>query len=187
MPKGKKVVIVLDNAKYNSRYVEKTPTMNMKKNDMIAFMINHGIEIPDPLPTKPVLLQKIRQANIFKKFVIDIMAKEAGFSVLRLPPCHCVLNLIEMVWNQLKHHTRHLNVYTSQPTKVLNLIREVCHSEITSEHWSNYVKHVINEENKFKVMDHILDNDTEPLIVHVTAESDDDSSYEFDDEDQLYG
>ena len=34
---------------------------------------------------------------------------------------------------------------------------------MTSEHWSNYVKHVINEENKFKVMDHILDNDSEPL------------------------
>ena len=56
--------------------------VNMKKNDMIAFMINHGIEIPDPLPTKPVLLQKIRRVNISKQFVIDIMTKEAGFSVL---------------------------------------------------------------------------------------------------------
>ena len=46
LPKEKKVVIVLDNSKYHNRYVEKTPTMNMEKNDTIAFMINHGIEIP---------------------------------------------------------------------------------------------------------------------------------------------
>ena len=32
--KGKKVV-VFDNAKYHNRYVEKAPTMNMKKNDMM--------------------------------------------------------------------------------------------------------------------------------------------------------
>ena len=100
LSKGKKVVIDLDNTKHHSRYVEKTPTMNMKKNDMIAIMINHGIEIPNPLPTKPVLLQKIRQANIFIQFVIDIMAKEARFSVLRLPPYH--LNPIEMVWSPFK-------------------------------------------------------------------------------------
>ena len=99
VPKEKKVVIVLDNSKYHNRYVEKTPTMNMEKNDTIAFMINHGIEIPNPLPTKPVLLQKIRQANISKQFVIDIMAKEAGLSVLHLPPYYCVLNPIKIVWN----------------------------------------------------------------------------------------
>ena len=57
----------------------------------------------------------------------------------------------------------------------------MCHSEVTSEHWGNYVKHVINEENKFKVIDHILDNDIEPLIVHVYADSDD-SSHEIDEE-----
>ena len=73
--------------------LKKTPTMNMKKN-MIEFMINHDIEIPDPLPTKPVLLQKIREANISKQFIIDIMAR---FSVLRLPPYHSVLNQIE-IW-----------------------------------------------------------------------------------------
>ena len=33
LPKGKKVVIVLDNAKYQSRFVEKIPTVNIKKND----------------------------------------------------------------------------------------------------------------------------------------------------------
>ena len=76
-----------------------------------------------------------------------------------------------MVWNQLKHHTCHLNVYTSQPAKVLNLIQEVCHSKITTEHWSNYIKHVINKEHKFKVMDHILVNDIEPLIMCISLQT----------------
>ena len=33
--------------------------MNMKKNEMIASMTKHDIEIPNPIPTKLVLLEKI--------------------------------------------------------------------------------------------------------------------------------
>ena len=33
--------------------------MNMKENEVIAFMSKHDIEIPNPIPTKSVLLKKI--------------------------------------------------------------------------------------------------------------------------------
>ena len=41
-------------------------------------------------------------------------------SILRLPPCHCVLNLIEMQWKKLKYHPRHLNVYIGQPSEIVD-------------------------------------------------------------------
>ena len=127
LPKGRKLVVVMGNTKYHCRFIEKAPTMNMKKDEMIAFMSKHDIETPNPIPTKSVLLEKILIIfkNIAKQYVIDSMAEKAGYSVLRLPLYHCILNPIEMAWNQLKYqyHVRHLNVYTSNPSKVVELIR----------------------------------------------------------------
>ena len=109
LPQDRKVLIVMDNNKYPSRLSKKTPTKSMrkkkkkKKTDMISFITKHHIEISSPYPVKPVLLEKIREANIPKKYVIDEMVTAAGCSVDCLPPYHCVFNQIEMVWNQLKH------------------------------------------------------------------------------------
>ena len=91
LTKDRKVVIVMDNAKYHSRLVAKSPKINMTL----------------PLPVKPVLLQKICEANIPKKYVVDEMFLNAEYSVLRLPPYHFVFNSIEMVWSQLKYHAWH--------------------------------------------------------------------------------
>ena len=80
-------------------------------------MTKYQIEIASPLPVKPVLLNKIHEATIPKKYVINEMATAAGYSVLRLPHYHHAFNPIQMVWNQLKHHTRHLNIYTKDSGK----------------------------------------------------------------------
>ena len=57
----------MNNVKYHSRLIEKTPTMIMKKDEMIAFMSKNDIEIPNPVPTKLVLLQKIRKKIYLKR------------------------------------------------------------------------------------------------------------------------
>ena len=90
---------------------------------MIVFMLNHDIEIPNPIPRKSVLLEKILIIfkNIEKQYVIDSMAEKGSYSVLRLPLYHCILSSIEMEWNQLKYYVRHLNVYTSNPSKLCGL------------------------------------------------------------------
>ena len=51
------------------------------------------------------------------------MMEKGGSFVLRLPLYHCILNPIEMAWNQLKYHVCHLNVYTTNPSKVVDLMR----------------------------------------------------------------
>ena len=87
-----------------------------------------------------------------------------------------------MAWNQLKLHARHLNVFTSTPSKVAELLRSVFENNISQKNWKNYVEHVIKEEKKFKKIDLILDNDIEPVIINVGGESDD----EDDKNDEIY-
>ena len=68
-----------------------------------------------------MFLDKVREANIAKKCVIDVMATAAGYSVLHLSPYHCVFNPTEMVWSQMKHYARHLNIYAT----IIELLRNV--------------------------------------------------------------
>lgn len=55
----------------------------------------------------------------------------------------------------------HLNVYSSQPSNV-------CKENIATENCVNYTNLVIKEE-KFCVMDHILDNKIEHFIVNASC------------------
>ena len=59
-----KVLIAMNNVKYHSRFIEKTPSIIMKKDEMIVFMSKNDTEIPNPISTKLVLLQKIRKKCI---------------------------------------------------------------------------------------------------------------------------
>ena len=88
-------------------------------------MSKYDNEISNQIPTMSVLLDKILiiLKNIEKQYVIDYMTEKAGYSVLRLHPYHCILNPIEMAWNQLKYHVGHMNFYTSKLSKVVDLIR----------------------------------------------------------------
>ena len=129
--------------------MEKAPSMKMRKNGVIEFMKNHNI-IPEPIPTKLVLLGLIREANVPKQYIIDNIAKPSGCSVLRLPPYHCMLDPTEMVWSQIKQHCQRQNIYTNEPSKVLDLMREVCSTKISPKIWESSVSHVIKEEEKFR-------------------------------------
>ena len=163
----------MDSAKYHCRFIEKAPTMNMEKGEMIAIMSKHDIEIANPIPTKSVLLEKIIiiLKDIEKQYVIDCMTVKALYSVLRLPPYHCILNPIELAQNQLKYHVGHLNVYTSKPSNVVDLS-------------NTYVKKMyplkigIKEEEKFGIMDHILNNEIEVFIIHSSQNDDVNGSWD---------
>lgn len=52
--------IVMDNASYHSRIAYKPPNMNSKKEEIIAFMHDNNISIPNPIPVKAALLKLMR-------------------------------------------------------------------------------------------------------------------------------
>ena len=74
----------------------------MKKDEMIAFMSKHNIEILNIIPTKSVLLEKIIFKNITKQYAIDSMPQKVGYSALRLSPYCFILNPVEMACASLE-------------------------------------------------------------------------------------
>ena len=80
----------MDNAKYHCRFIEKTPTMNIKKDEMIVFILNPDIEIPNPIPRKSVILEKILIIfkNIENQDVIDSMAEKVA---ILFYGCLCII------------------------------------------------------------------------------------------------
>ena len=49
--------------------------------------------------------------------------------------CLRILNPMELAWNQLKYHVGDLNVYTSKPSKVVDLIQYICKENVSTEDW----------------------------------------------------
>lgn len=82
------------------------------------------------------------------------MAAEHGVTVLRLPPYHCELNPIELVWAQVKVHVA-MNNKTFKMAEVKGLLEEGLR-KITPAKWSDCVTHVIKEEDKMCRLDHYL-------------------------------
>ena len=58
-----------------------------------------------------------------------------------------------MVWSQLKQHARRLIIYSSQPSKVVNLICEACDWKIIENKWKNDAGHIIKRNSSFHLLD----------------------------------
>ena len=79
-----------------------------------------------------------------------------------------------MVWRQLKLQAQHLNIYTSQLAKAVELIRNVCDQKITKKNLENYVLHVMKEQNALRQMFHyhMLDNEIKPQVIDLSGNND---------------
>ena len=114
-----KCVLIIDNASYHSRQEVKVPTQATKKAEILEFMMKKNILMPSPVPTRPVLLERIKLFQVEKEYFVDNLIRRHGYEVLRLPPYHCVLNAIELASSKLKWTIRSENVFTEQPDKVM--------------------------------------------------------------------
>ena len=88
-----KCVLIIDNASYHSRQEVKVPIQATKKAEILEFI---------PVPTRPVLLERIKLFQVEKEYFVDNLIRRHGHEVLRLPPYHCVFNAIELAWSMLK-------------------------------------------------------------------------------------
>ncbi|XP_025191753.1 uncharacterized protein LOC112592004 [Melanaphis sacchari] len=148
-------VIVMDNAPYHSVKLEKCPTSNWRKADIIQWLQGKG-EVVDQTMIIPELLEVVRRIKpIYNKYVIDEMVLQQNKTVLRLPPYHCELNSIELVWSVVKRHVK-ANNKTFKLPDVKNLLVEGI-AKVDAEMWKNFVKHTIEEENKFWTLDDTVD------------------------------
>ncbi|XP_050504984.1 uncharacterized protein LOC126883468 [Diabrotica virgifera virgifera] len=172
----KNAVIVMDNAAYHSRKLEKIPTTSSKKKDMQEWLKVKNIPFNLEM-VRSELLHLIRlNKNEYNMYVTDEMAKENGQIVLRLPPYHCELNPIEKIWAQVKNEVALKNT-TYKLKEVKNLLLQAL-DNVTPTHWQNCVKHILKVEEKMCKLDGIMDSVIEPLIISIGNDDSDTSSSE---------
>lgn len=91
--------------------------------------------------------------------------------MLRLPPYHCELNPIELIWAQIKGDVASRNT-TFKMVDLKNLFYSAV-QKITPEKWKKCVKHVENViEPKRNEMDHNFEGLSERFIINVENDSD---------------
>lgn len=100
--------------------------------------------------------------------------KQNGHEVLRLPPYHCDLNPIELIWSLAKRKvaSRNVSLTAAQFEKVVNESFE----SITANDWKKMTDHVIHVEAKYKERDRITEDNLESFIINVGGNSSDDTS-----------
>lgn len=178
-------VIVLDNASYHSVKVEKIPTTASNKAAIKAWLDSKGIPYEEDSLKKDLLVEVQRVRSEYDRYVVDTMAESRGFTVLRLPPYHCELNPIELIWAYIKSYAARWNV--SYKLSELKGLLEEAMSRVTAEIWKNCVDHVKNKvEPKMRETDGIIL--THPPVKPVIITLDNDSDFEDDSAgDDFYG
>lgn len=160
-------VVIMDNAPYHSRRLEALPTTAWRKAKIIDWLSQKNIP-HDPQMLKVQLLNIARQhKSRYIKYAVDEMARENNITVHRLPPYHCELNPIELIWAQVKNNVAKKNS-TFKMSEVKKLLLEAL-QDVTSENWKKCVSHVIKEEDKMWDLDTTMDVvvDLQPLVIRL--------------------
>ena len=73
-----------------------------------------------------------------------------------------------------------LDIWISRQVKQekLHLLGNVCDQKVIKGHWENYFSHVRKQEKEFQEIDHIIDKEIEPLVIHLSDNNDSDGSDE---------
>jgi transposase len=181
-------VIVMDNAPYHSVQVDRAPTNANRKQDMIDWLVRHGV-VADHTMSKGRLLGLIHcNKPITPLYHIDEVAKSYGHEVIRLPPYHCHFNPIEIIWSYVKGYVAD-NKKKFTMAEVERLTREAI-QKITAEEWKKAVLHVKSEINEAIVREGILDNAVDDLIIRLeenSSTSEDESSPSSDNDVDMDG
>ncbi|XP_046621295.1 uncharacterized protein LOC124305682 isoform X2 [Neodiprion virginianus] len=157
-------VIVMDNDPPHCIKQELLPDTLWTKGAIIGWLQSKGAVV-DYTMAKAELLHIVKLGKQkFNRYAIEELANKANKTVLRLPPYHCELNPIEMAWSMMKVYVK--TVDTSVIFKDMKAFLEHGVAQITAQHWNNFVKHAINEENKLWEIDDIADrvHDKIPLF-----------------------
>lgn len=156
-------VVVMDNASYHSRRAEKLPTTAWKKIEILNWLKSKNIEVEENLLKRELLEKANQHKPQFVNYIIDEFCAARGIQVLRLPPYHCELNPIELVWAQVKGEVARKNK-TYKLSDVKNLL--ICAlNNVSAEKWKKCEDHVIKEEQRMWELDGLVEETTEPFII----------------------
>ena len=163
-------VIIIDNASYHSRNAEDFPVSKWRKAQFQSWLTENKIPFkPDVLRSKLwTLCQKYRTDKTSK--VIDNTAKKYGHEMIRLPPYHCDLNTIELIWADEKNYVAREN--REMTLKSVQALFRERRSQITAEKWKKCIEHVKKVELSYWKTDRIIDQKMDKLEIAPDANED---------------
>nr|XP_049694765.1 uncharacterized protein LOC126054218 isoform X1 [Helicoverpa armigera] len=166
-------IIVMDNAPYHSVVLNKAPTSGSKVAEIKLWLLDNNITFEDSL-RKPQLLMLVKQHKPEPIYEIDHILGDHGHTVVRLPPYHCDLNPIELIWGIAKHKIASVNVGSTD----IKVAAEQAFSDITAEDWKNSCKHVMKIEKEYYDRGAIMYEQME-LVINLRDDSSSDSELEY--------
>ncbi|XP_050302793.1 uncharacterized protein LOC126740708 [Anthonomus grandis grandis] len=159
-------VIILDNAPYHSRKLEKVPTSYSRKADIQNWLRLKKLEFDETMLKYQILDIVKQRKSQYNKYIVDEIAKTQNKTVLRSPPYHCELNPIELIWAEAKNFVaKHNTTYKLSDVKDLF---NCALMNITPEKWQKCIEHVVQKvESRMWRIDNIMETQVEQLIIHV--------------------
>uniref|UniRef100_A0A6P7FUW3 Uncharacterized protein LOC114332964 n=1 Tax=Diabrotica virgifera virgifera TaxID=50390 RepID=A0A6P7FUW3_DIAVI len=163
----------MDNAPYHSRRLEQLPTRAWRIGRIQEWLTEKGIAYEESMLKIHLLdIARLRKFE-YLKYAVDETAKDYGVKVLRLPPYHCELNPIELIWAQVKGEVaRNNKTYKLNEVKEL-LTQAILH--VTPEKWAKCIGNIVKEEHRMWELDIHMEVLIEPIII-TPGEDDSDSS-----------
>ncbi|RVE47077.1 hypothetical protein evm_008261 [Chilo suppressalis] len=171
-------IVVMDNAPYHSVVLNKAPTAANKISEIREWLTINNISFDMHL-IKPQLLMLVKCYKAEHIYEIDELLGENGHTVVRLPPYHCDLNPIELIWGIAKQKIAAHNVGNID----IKDVAERAFQEITEQNWKDSCQHVQKIEDEYYEGEHTLYENIESLVINLVDGST--SSSELDDLDDI--
>ena len=164
----------MDNASYHSVREEgtKTPTSNSRKGDMINWLTKNNINFNNKAK-KPEIYGIVKLNKGPPIYKVDEFLKRKGHEILRLPPYHCELNPIELIWGDLKGFVGHDNS-TFKGEDVKTLINKGF-TQIDSVKWLHACEQVKHSIEQMIWKSDAIQEEIEEIIINLDSDSDSDS------------
>nr|XP_022913139.1 uncharacterized protein LOC111423981 [Onthophagus taurus] len=173
-------VLVIDNAPYHNKQVNKCPTSTTRKMEMADWLRRRNINFC-PQMTKPELYNIIKQNKPrYKEYELDKLLNDRNHDVLRLPPYHPDLNPIELVWTSMKQYVAAKNVTFKRDD--VEVLCDRFFSTFGEEEWKKRCDHAIKVEDAFIAQQPRFDDVMESLIINLGEDSETEESSESDDD-----
>jgi len=170
-----KSVIVVDSASYHNVHLNRHPTSNARKGEMLFWLDERGIRYSSDM-TKAELYDLIKMHKPqYETFAIDHLLADHGHTVLRLPPYHPDLNPIEQIWGIVKTRIAAKNV--TFKLRDVQQLAEQNFVAVTMEEWAAVCRHAKTMEEDYMSREHEMDS----VMERITVNADDDDHDDNDD------